>query len=109
MARLVRLVKIYKVTSQRSKEKQQHNDLKRLVESGHFSHDEIQEYLEKSSAQKQSKVGAELSDIITRRVIVAVLLMLCIVPLLTYSSSIDNEKDATHFLHGINVEARDNC
>lgn len=109
MARLVRLVKLYKVTSQRSREKQQHNDLKKLVESGHFSHDEIQEYLEKSSAQKQSKVGAELSDIITRRVIVVVLLMLCIVPLLTYSSPIDDEKDATLFLHGINIEAGLDC
>ena len=65
--------------------------------------------MEKSSAQKQSKVGAELSDIITRRVIVVVLLMLCIVPLLTYSSPIDDEKDATLFLHDINIEAGLDC
>ena len=110
MARLVRLVKLYKVTSQRSREKQQINDLKKLVESGQFSHDEIQDYLAKSRSQKQSKVGAELSDIITRRVIVAVLLMLCIVPLLTYSSPVDDELEATLFLHDINIEAGpDNC
>jgi len=109
MARLVRLVKLYKVTSQRSREKQKLTDLKKLVESGHFSHDEIQDYLEKSNAQKQSKVGAELSDIITRRVIVVVLLMLCIVPLLTYSSPIDDELDATIFLSDINVEAGLDC
>ena len=105
MARLVRLVKLYKVTSQRSREKQQVEDLKKLVESGHFSHEEIQEYLEKSSAQKQSKVGAELSDIITRRVIIAVLLMLCVVPLLTYSSPVDDELEATLFLHETNIHA----
>ena len=109
MARLVRLVKLYKVTSQRSREKQQLEDLKQLVESGHFSHDEIQEYLEKSSAQKQSKVGAELSDIITRRVIIAVLLMLCIVPLLTYSSPVDDELEATLFLHETNIHAGNDC
>ena len=109
MARLVRLVKLYKVTSQRSREKQQFNDLKKLVESGHLEPSEIQEYLDKSSAQKQSKVGAELSDIITRRVIIVVLLMLCIVPLLTYSSPIDDELDATLFLQDINVQAGWNC
>lgn len=109
MARLVRLVKLYKVTSQRSREKQKNDDLKQLVESGHFSHDEIQEYLEKSSTQKQSKVGAELSDIITRRVIIAVLLMLCIVPLLTYSSPVDDELEATLFLHETNVHAGNDC
>ncbi|KAL7552266.1 hypothetical protein ACHAWF_015498 [Thalassiosira exigua] len=109
MARLVRLVKLYKVTSQRSREKQQVDDIKKLVESGHFSHDEIQEYLEKSNTRKQSKVGAELSDIITRRVIVVVLLMLCIVPLLTYSSPVDDEKDATLFLHDINIQAGADC
>jgi class 3 adenylate cyclase len=109
MARLVRLVKLYKVTSQRSREKQQLEDLKKLVESGHFSHDEIQEYLEKSSAQKQSKVGAELSDIITRRVIIAVLLMLCIVPLLTYSSPVDDELESMLFLHETNIHAGTDC
>lgn len=109
MARLVRLVKLYKVTSQRSKEKQQLNDLKRLVELGHFNHEEIQEYLEKTGAQKQSKVGAELSDIITRRVIIVVLLMLCLVPLLTYSSPVDDELDATLFLHDINIQAGNEC
>jgi class 3 adenylate cyclase len=62
-----------------------------------------------SSAQKQSKVGAELSDIITRRVIVGVLLMLCIVPLLTYSSPVDDENEATIFLHELNIKARLDC
>ena len=76
---------------------------------GHFDHDEIEEYLEKSSAKKQSKVGAELSDIITRRVIIVVLLMLCIVPLLSYTSPVDHEKEAALFLHDINIEAGPDC
>jgi hypothetical protein len=65
--------------------------------------------LEKSSAQKQSKVGAKLSDRITHRVILGVLLMLFIVPLLTYSSSVDDEKEATHSLHELNIKAGLNC
>jgi hypothetical protein len=109
MARLVRLVKLYKVTSQRNRERQQLADLRRLVELGHFSHDEIQEYMEKNGAKKQSKVGAELSDIITRRVIIAVLLMLCVVPLLTYSSPIDDAGDVTYFLHQTNINVGPDC
>jgi len=109
MARLVRLVKLYKVTSQRSREKQQLDDLKKLVELGHLNHDEVEEYLEKANAQKQSKVGAELSDIITRRVIIVVLLMLCVVPLLTFTSPHDSETEATEFLHAVNIQAGYDC
>jgi hypothetical protein len=109
MARLVRLVKLYKVTSQRSREKQQLDDLKRLVELGRFNQEEIQEYLDKNGAKKQSKVGAELSDIITRRVIIAVLLMLCVVPLLTYSSPVDDAADVTFCLHNTNIDAGTDC
>ena len=58
MIRLVRLVKLYKVTSNRAKEKQQFEDLRKLMESGHFSHGEVQEFLDKSNEKKQSKVGA---------------------------------------------------
>lgn len=83
--------------------------LRKLIESGNFSPEEIQQYVEKSSAQRQSKIGAEISDIITRRVIIGVFLMLCVVPFLTYSSPVDDEKEATMFLHEINVRAGINC
>ncbi len=83
--------------------------LRKFIESGNFSSEEIQQYLEKSSARKQSKIGAEISDIITRRVIIGVFLMLCVVPFLTYSSPVDDEKEATIFLHDINIRARMNC
>ena len=132
MIRLVRLVKLYKVTSSRAKEKQQLEDLRKLMESGHFSHDEVQEFLDKSNEKKQSKVGAgeisprymvlmstlstgshaasipELSDIITRRVIVVVLLMLIVVPLLTISSQVDDELEAVLSLNSINSYAGQN-
>ena len=105
MVRLVRLVKLYKITSQRRREKKMFEDLNRLVEMGHIDHSEVAEYLAKMNAQKQSKVGAELSDIITRRVIIAVLMMLCVVPLLSWSPTMQDEQEATQFLHGINVKA----
>lgn len=105
MARLVRLVKLYKVTSQRLRERKIVEDLKKLVEVGHIDQADIDEYLERFSAQKQSRVGAELSDIITRRVIVAVLLMLCVVPLLSYSSSGQDERISTEFIQAINIKS----
>ena len=105
MARLVRLVKLYKVTSQRMRERKIVEDLKKLVEVGHIDQADIDEYLERFSAQKQSRVGAELSDIITRRVIVAVLLMLCVVPLLSYSSSGQDERISTAFIQAINIKS----
>jgi len=109
MARLFRLVKLYKVTSQRTRKQQKLADLTKLIESGHFSQEEIKHLLEKSNAEQQSKVGAELSDSITRRVIVGVLLMLCIVSLLTYTSPVDDENEATMFLHELNIRAGLDC
>lgn len=106
MVRLLRLVKLYKITSQRQREKKIIEDLGKLVEMGHIQQDDLDYHRERrTSSQKQSKVGAELSDIITRRVIVAVLMMLLVVPLLSYSSTIDDEREATDFLQSINVQS----
>lgn len=57
------------------------------------------------SSQKQSKVGSELSDIITRRVVIAVLLMLLVVPLLSYTPSSRQEIQATELLQFVNIHA----
>mmetsp|Transcript_28426 Transcript_28426/g.34684 ORF Transcript_28426/g.34684 Transcript_28426/m.34684 type:complete len:81 (-) Transcript_28426:138-380(-) len=65
--------KLYKVTSQRRREKKMVNDLRTLVTNGHLDEDEIEEFFNKMSDQKQSKVGVELSDIITRRVCLHIL------------------------------------
>lgn len=105
MARLVRLVKLYKITSQRRRERKMLDDLQKLVDMGQLEPEDTAGFVEKMTYHKQSKVGAELSDIITRRVIIAVLLMLCVVPLLSYSSSGEDEKVATSFLHAVNINA----
>lgn len=105
--RLIRLVKLYKIASQKKRDREIVEELTKLVELGHVDRQDIAAYVSRiTSSQKQSKVGAELSDIITRRVIIAVLLMLLIVPMLTYSSSIPREEEATHFLQSINVNTR---
>lgn len=106
MARLVRLVKLYKITSQRKRERKLMEDLGKLIEMGHLNREDVNAYVEKMRlSQKPSKVGSELSDIITRRVIIAVLLMLLVVPLLSYTSSISDEVQATQFLQLMNIRA----
>ena len=106
MARLVRLVKLYKITAQRKRERKLMEDLGKLIELGHLKQQDVNAYLDKMRlSQKQSKVGSELSDIITRRVIIAVLLMLLIVPLLSYTSSVRDEFIATRFLQSVNIQA----
>eukprot|EP00814_Leptocylindrus_danicus_P000726 CAMPEP_0116016896 /NCGR_PEP_ID=MMETSP0321-20121206/7739_1 /TAXON_ID=163516 /ORGANISM="Leptocylindrus danicus var. danicus, Strain B650" /LENGTH=897 /DNA_ID=CAMNT_0003487013 /DNA_START=619 /DNA_END=3309 /DNA_ORIENTATION=- len=106
MVRLVRLVKLYKITSQRKREKQLLEDLQYVLDSGDdgIDRDELQEYLKRDQT-RQSKVGAQLSDIITRRVIIAVLLMLCVVPLLSFTGNGHDENNSAEFLQAINVES----
>jgi class 3 adenylate cyclase len=103
MVRLVRLVKLYKVTSQKRREKKMIKELESMHEDGQVPQEEIEALMCKEHSRKQSKVGAELSDIITKRVILAVLLMLCVVPLLSYSSSGLDAEEATQYLQKVNV------
>ncbi|GMH68955.1 hypothetical protein TL16_g05047 [Triparma laevis f. inornata] len=67
MIRLVRLVKLYKITSQRRREKKMLEDLKVLVEQGRMGAHEIEGHFHKMQHQKQSKVGNDLVDMITRK------------------------------------------
>lgn len=105
MVRLVRLVKLYKFHFQKKREKKMMTELSQLIQKGNIDPDEIEDFVYRcNNNQKQSKVGAELSDAIIRRVIIAVLLMLCIVPLLTSSPFTEDEKEATQFLQKVNIE-----
>lgn len=74
MVRLVRLVKLYMLARRQ-------ND----------------------KSHKQSKVGAKLSDLTTRRVIVVVLVMLIVVPVFSYSEDDFSEEFATDQLHVFNL------
>ena len=56
-----------------------------------------------TSTVRQSKVGSRLSDYTTRRVIVGVLLMLLLVPLLTYEETNFAEQVGVRTVHEFNV------
>jgi len=101
MVRLVRLVKLYKITSQRRREKKMLEDIETLVEQGRMDEEEIDRYFNKMQHQKQSKVGAELSDSITRRVIAIVLMLLVTVPFLTNEEMNPCYNPATEYMQKI--------
>merc|ERR1711871_1508117 len=106
MVRLVRIVKLYKIQSERRRAANLEAELLELVRQGAVSYDEI-ETQRALYQQRQSKVGGLLSDSITRRVIIIVLLMLFGVPLLQ-SVTTNSERDfAVESLHYFNVNVAD--
>lgn len=107
MIRLVRIVDLYKSKPPPVEDERMLSDLQTLFETdGPIDREEIVKYFEtKRNQQKKSQVGAQLSDIITRKVVIAVLLIVIIVPLLSYSSVNQDEVKATAFLESINENA----
>merc|ERR1711871_799673 len=106
MVRLVRIVKLYKIQSERRRAANLEAELLELVRQGAVSYDEI-ETQRALYQQRQSKVGGLLSDSITRRVIIIVLLMLFGVPLLQNVSEDYEREFAVESLHYFNVNVAD--
>ena len=96
-----RLVKLYKIASQRRREKKMLEDIEHLVEQGRIDEEEIDRYFNKMQSQTQSKVGSELSDSITRRVISIVLLLLVTVPFLTNEEMNPSYSSATSYMEKV--------
>merc|ERR1719230_600215 len=83
MVRLVRLVKLYKTAANRQKTKEREAELLAKAKAGEISVEEYTEKLQNQHLEKESKVGAELSEQTIKRVITIVLAMLVGVPLLS--------------------------
>mmetsp|Transcript_24385 Transcript_24385/g.35798 ORF Transcript_24385/g.35798 Transcript_24385/m.35798 type:complete len:840 (+) Transcript_24385:136-2655(+) len=100
--RLARLVRLYKIQAERNRLKRVEEEQMELVRQGLMSYEEV-EKMRKLNQERNSKVGAELSDTTTRRVIIIVLLMLCLVPILTFSESDHMQHFSARTLHYYNV------
>jgi class 3 adenylate cyclase len=101
MIRLVRLVKLYKITSQRRQEKKMLEDLEVLIEQGRMEEEEIEKFKMNMNHQKQSKVGTDLVDTITRKVIMMILSMLLMVPYLTFEETPRHFEVSTSLLNNV--------
>ena len=104
MVRLVRLVKLYKIATEKRKHQKIEAELMELVKTGAIPWEAL-EQRRNLFQQRDSKLSSVLSEIITQRVIVLVLVMLICVPLLT-TTTVDNAPmEATHNLHIFNYQA----
>ena len=109
MIRLVRLVKLYKITSQRRKEKKMMEDLELLIEQGRMDEGEVENFKFQMTHQKQSKVGTDLVDMITRKVIMMILSMLVLVPLLTFDVTPAHFQHSTELIHNVMAADLQDC
>ena len=102
MVRLVRLVKLYKIATEKRKHQKIEAELMELVKSGAIPW-EAMEQRRNLFQQRDSKLSSVLTEIITQRVIVLVLVMLLCIPLMT-QTSIDNAPEvAVKNLHFFNA------
>mmetsp|Transcript_4336 Transcript_4336/g.4340 ORF Transcript_4336/g.4340 Transcript_4336/m.4340 type:complete len:869 (-) Transcript_4336:157-2763(-) len=100
--RLARLVRLYKIQSERKRLARIEEEQMLLVRQGVITYEEVVK-MRQLNQERNSKVGAELSDTITKRVIIIVLLMLCLVPILNYTAPDNTQHYAVRLLHDFNV------
>ena len=100
LVRLVRLVKLYKAVTERRKRAREEAELMELVQIGAMTMEDI----EKTKAMyndKQSRLGSQLSESTTKRVIVIVLIMLCVLPVISIYDSNIGPQYATSLLEAV--------
>ncbi len=105
LVRLVRLVKLYKVASAKKLRQKQEQALYELVRVGAIDSTRLEEEQQKLALNdsRQSKLGSQLSESITRRVIILVLVILCVLPIITYIPPNTVTKTSTKLLHDYNM------
>ncbi|KAJ1440570.1 hypothetical protein B484DRAFT_443343 [Ochromonadaceae sp. CCMP2298] len=104
LVRLVRLVKLYKVASEKRIRHHQENELLELVKLGVIRHEDIARQ-RALYGERQSRLGDQLSESTTRRVIIMVLVLIIIIPLLIPSFTNDGPEFAMTMLHKFNVDS----
>eukprot|EP00606_Chrysophyceae_sp_TOSAG23-5_P000943 GSChrysophyteH2.ASY1.ANO1.1063.1 assembled CDS len=101
MVRLVRLVKLYKYSAKiQEKEVDQEED--KLVALDDQGEEEV------VNVGKESRVGAAMTDLTNRRVIIMILIMLILIPLLTVVDTNNEPEVAVSFIHAIAYKALTN-
>jgi len=101
--RLVRLVRVFKNVMDRRKQY-------KLIRShrGKYNEYDYDNMRRDIAFQPQSKVGAELSEQTTRRVIIIVIAMLFLVPILSYPAVNNEYSYATHLMHRFSLHGDNN-
>ena len=102
LVRLVRLIKVYKVASERRRRQKHEAEMIELVNIGAIDEKDLLKQRGLYNL-RQSRLGDQLSESTTRRVIILVLLVLIVYPLLTYTTNNIGPEFATRMLHNFNT------
>jgi class 3 adenylate cyclase len=84
LVRLVRLVRVYRIASEKKSRQEHEEALIELARIGAITWEEV-ENQKLLFNQRQSRLGKQLSESITRRVIIMIIILLIIIPVLSYS------------------------
>ncbi len=101
MVRLIRLVKLYKYTS---KIREKEEELSKEGENKDEKDNDEEE--EDSNSGQESRVGAAMTDLTNRRVIIMILIMLILVPLMSVVDTNKEPELAVSFIHALAYGAR---
>jgi hypothetical protein len=108
LVRLVRLVKLYKVAAERRLRAQQDAELAELVRVGVIKYEDVEKQRALNS-QGNSRLGDQLSESTTRRVIIMILIMIIILPLLLYFPDNQGREFATRMVQNFNTDTSQNA
>lgn len=102
LVRLVRLVRLYKIAMEKRQKLKADREIKLLIERGDLTYDEVQKQ-RMLNEKRQSKLGEQLSNIITQKVIIVVLILVIIIPLLQPDDQNGAPLFGTKFMQNINT------
>ena len=101
LVRLVRLIKLQKIASEKRNRLKRERDLTELVRRGIVDYEEEKAKMDLNE-YRQSKLGAQLTDAITKKVIILVLVMVILLPFVNYSPANYYNEFAVTYLHSVN-------
>lgn len=104
LVRLVRLVKLYKIASERRKKAKQEEEMMELVRTGALRYEEVVKQRELYNT-RQSRLGEQLSESTTQRVVIIVLTMVCVLPLLDVPAANYGPDFSTRLLQAFNTDS----
>jgi class 3 adenylate cyclase len=105
LVRLVRLVKLFKIASEKKRKQREEEELLERVRTGEVNYEEEKKKLALYDS-KGSKLGTQLSDAITKKVIVIVLVMLCILPIISYTPTQNAPYFSTEMVHKYYLDSK---
>jgi hypothetical protein len=108
LVRLVRLVKLYKIQFSKWKKAKEEKELFELASYGIITMEEAINYQSLHEKRSNSKLGSRLSDSITKKVMVIVLVMIIILPLLTFTAVDHSSHFAMDFLQRFHTDPSTN-